>query len=262
MTTQQTVGKFTVVYYSSAPDPVAFLRTLADAPVIPGQGRGGISMIEAEGQKLVARKYIHGGLFRILTGDLFLKRRRATAEADIMNYLGNAGFPVVKPFSVVTERRSFAWRLHLVTILEEGAVDLLRQFPSLSQRRRLRIVTQLAESLWRLQQAGVYHPDLHLRNVLVATDGRLVFLDFDRALRKTIGRKEMKSMFLRLGRFVDKMERQGRFSVSVLEKALFLRSYARLSGEDLTHELAESARRASFRHRIGWFIESLLYGDR
>jgi hypothetical protein len=66
-------------------------------------------------------------------------------------------------------------------------------------------------------------------------------------------------MFGRLGRFVDKMDRQGRFSATGLEKALFLRTYARLSGVDLTKSLADSATRTGVRHRIGWFIESLLY---
>ena len=70
----------------------------------------------------------------------------------------------------------------------------------------------------------------------------------------------MESMFRRLGRFVDKMERQGQFSATGLEKTLFLKTYARLSGTDLTQRLAGSARRAGVRYRVGWFIESLFYG--
>jgi 3-deoxy-D-manno-octulosonic acid kinase len=260
MAVRRTVGKFTIVYYASVQEPVAFLRALAEAPVIPGKGRGGISMVEADGRKLVARKYVHGGFFRVLTGDLFLDWRRALREAEIMSYLREKGCPVVTPFCVVVEQRSFAYRLHLVTVLEEGAVDLLRQLEASSRRQRLRIARQFAEALRHLEQAGVFHPDLHLRNVLVTPEGKLVFLDFDRARRKVIGRRDMESMLRRLGRFVDKMERQGRFSATELEKALFLRTYARLSGMDLTRGLARSVKRAGLRHRVGWFVESLFYG--
>jgi 3-deoxy-D-manno-octulosonic acid kinase len=262
MAVHKTVEQVTIVYYASVQEPAPFLRALADAPVIPGAGRGGIKIIEVGGRKLVARKYAHGGLFRMFTGDLFLDRRRAVEEAEVMNYLREKDFPVVTPFCVVAEKRAFAFRLHLVTVLEEGAVDLLRQLGISPRRQRLRIAKQFAEALRRLEQAGVFHPDLHLRNVLLTPEGKLVFLDFDRARRKAIGRRDMESMFRRLGRFVDKMEREGQFSATGLEKALFLRTYARLSGTDLTQRLARSTRRAGLRHRVGWFIESLLYGKR
>ena len=90
MAVQKTIGKFTITYYSSVLDPAAFLHSLGEAPVIPGEGRGGIKIVEADGQKLVARKYTHGGLFRAFTGDLFLDRRRAFAEAGIMSLLAGS----------------------------------------------------------------------------------------------------------------------------------------------------------------------------
>jgi len=259
MAIEQTVGNYTIIYYQSVLESVAFLRILAVAPIVSGKGRGGIKMLEAEGQKLVARKYTHGGLFRVFTRDLFFTRQRATAEAEILNYLRDTGFPVVVPYCVVVEERGLATRLHLVTVLEDGAVDLLGYLRSASRRQRLRTTKEFAEVLWRLEGAGVFHPDLHLNNVLVTPEQKLLFLDFDRACRKAISRQDVESMFRRLGRFVDKMERQGRFSATRLEKALFLRTYARLSGVDLTKSLADPATRASFRHHIGWFIESLLY---
>jgi len=259
MAVEKTVGKFTIIYYSFVLESAAFLRALEDAPIVSGKGRGGIKMLEAEGWKLVARKYTHGGLFRMFTGDLFFAPQRATAEAEILSYLRDTGFPVVVPFCVVIEERGLAKRLHLVTILEDDAVDLLGYLRSASRRQRLRIAMRLAEALWRLERTGVFHPDLHLNNVLVTAEQKLLFLDFDRACRKAIGRHDTESMFRRLSRFADKMERQDRFSATRLEKTLFLRTYARLSGVDLTKSLARSATRAALRHRIGWFIESLLY---
>ena len=262
MAVEKTVGKTIIVYYSTIPDSVALLHALADAPLIPGEGRGGIRMLQIHGQRLVARKYTHGGLFRMVTGDLFLDRRRATREAEIMDYLRETGFPAVRPFCAIAERRRFGWRLHLATFLEEGVVDLLKVLQSSSRKERLRIAQGLAGAFWKLALAGVYHPDLHPRNVLVTPEKRLVFLDFDRASRKVIGRKDARSMFRRLGRFVEKMEKQGQLRATTLEKALFLRTYARLSGMDMTEELAKPFFGAGAVKRIGWFVESALYGKR
>jgi tRNA A-37 threonylcarbamoyl transferase component Bud32 len=262
MAVEKRIGRFTFVCYSPGVDGPLLLQCLAGAGITPGKGRGGIKEIELGGQRLVARQYTHGGLFRRFTGDRFWSGRRAVAEAEVTDYLHSVGFPVVRPFCVVVERRGLTRRLHLITFLEEGAVDLFHLIRVSSQRQRLRIARLLGESFWMLQRAGVFHPDLHLRNVIAAPDGRLVFLDFDRAQRKTIARSDMRRMFKRLGRFVDKMERQGELSVSTLEKTLFLRSYARLSGYDPTAEITQSARRDRLRYRVGWLAERLLYREK
>ncbi len=262
MAVEKSVGKTIIVYYSTVADPVAFLRTVADAPLVSGEGRGGIKMVDVDGCKLVVRKYTHGGLFRMITGDLFFDRRRATREAEIMNYLRERDFPAVKPFCAIAERRKPGWRLHLATVLEEGAVDLLRALGSSSGRERLRIAESLARAFWELTRAGVYHPDLHLRNVLVTPEGGLVFLDFDRASRRAIGRRDVRSMLRRLGRYAEKMEKQGLLRVTNPEKALFMRTYARLSGMDLTEELAKPSFASGAAKRIGWAVESILYGKR
>jgi len=72
----------------------------------------------------------------------------------------------------------------------------------------------------------------------------------------------MESMIGRLGRFAEKMERQGLLSVSAMEKALFLKAYARLSGCDLREKMRRGERLRGPLHRTGWFIESLLFGGR
>jgi hypothetical protein len=69
-------------------------------------------------------------------------------------------------------------------------------------------------------------------------------------------------MVRRLGRFTEKMERQGRLRVGAVEKALFLRRYARLSGYDMTGKIARTWVTRGLMHRVGWFIESLLFGGR
>lgn len=253
-------GRFTVLFYSSPLDPSVLLDTLSQGAVAHGRGRGGIRFFQVEGARLVSRKYMHGGLFRAFTGDLFLDSRRASSEAEVMTHLRKEGLPVARPFCVIVERLFLVKRLHLVTYLVDGSVELLERLRASTRKERLRYARRLAESLWRMKRAGVYHPDFHLRNVLVAPGDRLVLLDFDRARRKTVDDGDMKSMFRRLARFTDKMVSRGTLPAVEEEKAVFLRAYARLSGVDLAPEMKAGARGASSLNRLGWFVESLLYG--
>lgn len=253
-------GRFSIFYYSSFLDPRALLDALSRAEPVEGKGRGGIKVAEVAGLKLVARKYVHGGLFRALTRDLFLSGDRAVSEAETLNHLRTRGLPAVAPFCVIVEHLFLTRRLHLVTHLEEGAVELLDHLAACTRRERLRYVRGLAELLWLMKQAGVYHPDFHLRNVLLVPGGRLVFLDFDRARVGPVSDADMKATFRRLERFADKMTVEGKLKTGNEEKVLFLRAYARLSGVDFAREMQAAARRTSCLNRLGWFFESLLYG--
>ena len=154
-----------------------------------------------------------------------------------MLYLRERGFPVAAPFAAVIEKLFILRRLYLITLFEEDAVGLLDYLHTCKKRERMRVAVRLAELLWGLQQAGVYHRDLHLRNVLVTRENRLILLDFDRAAKKPLTPGDVESMVRRLGRFTEKMERQGRLRVGVMEKTLFLRRYARLSGYDMTEKM-------------------------
>ena len=256
------VGKFTLLYYASFLEPVTLIRDLLGSRVIADKGRGGIRVIETGGHKLAVRAYRHGGLFRGFTGPFFLNAGRVVSEAEIMLYLQERGFPVAAPFAAVIEKLFVFRRLYLVTAFEEDAVGLLEYLHTGKKRERMRAVVKLAELVWGLQQAGVYHRDLHLRNVLVTRENRLILLDFDRAAKRPLLVGDVESMVRRLGRFTEKMERQGRLHVGAVEKALFLRTYARLSGYDMTENIQRSQRARGLTHRVGWFVESLLFGGR
>jgi Ser/Thr protein kinase RdoA (MazF antagonist) len=215
-----------------------------------------------DGLKLAVRKYRHGGLFRAFTGPFFLDAGRVTSEAEIMLYLRQKGVAVPAPFAAVIERLFVVRRLYLVSLFQENAVTLLDYLRACTRMERARAIVGLAGLLRGLEQAGVYHRDLHLKNVLVTREKRLILLDFDRAVRKTLLPGDMESMVRRLGRFADKMERRGGLRLDRGEKALFLRAYARLSGYDMTEKLKGDEKMRGWLYRTGWFIESLLFGER
>ncbi len=257
---KEEAGRFTILYYSSYVPPKALLEDLRASSLIAGRGRGGIRIIETGGQKLAVRTYRHGGLFRALTGAFFIRPGRAASEAEVMLSLRESGFPTAVPFAVAIEKVFVFRRLYLFTYFEEDAVPLLDYLEACGKRERMRTAVRLAELLWRLQRTGVYHRDLHLRNVLVTREKSLMLLDFDRAAKRSLTPADMESMLRRLGRFAEKMEKQGKLSLGQMEKALFVRRYDRLSGCNMTETLRRGRATRGLLHRAGWLVESALFG--
>ncbi|MCX5805338.1 MAG: hypothetical protein NT010_04610 [Proteobacteria bacterium] len=241
-------------------DTSTLIERFRNALPLENKGRGGITLLDINGGHIACRKYIHGGLFRAITGDIFFSAKRAIEELNILLYLNGEGFPVVQPYGLIVREGFISKSLHILTIFEENAADLTEVLNTSTRKQRLRIIKFLAQLMWRMETLGVYHPDLHLNNVLVATEGTLKFLDFDRAQRKSINKTDMERMFWRLNRYAEKMERQGKLKVDIKEKLLFLRTYGKLSGFDIAGEMEKKIGLKRIFSQAGWFFESLLYG--
>jgi hypothetical protein len=233
---------------------------LSKGTTMANKGRGSLTTFTVGGQRIACRKYVHGGLLRALTRDLFLSGKRALQEMDILLYLIEEGFPVVQPLGVIVEGHGIIKHPSLLTVFAENTVDSLEYIRGSSGKERLRMIRTLAYFLWRLAGAGVYHPDFHLRNVLVTPGKDLLFLDFDRARRKRMALKDAARVFWRLNRYAEKMERMHYVSFTIKEKMLFVRTYDRLTGYRVGEFMAKRARFKRLTSRIGWAIESLFYG--
>lgn len=251
---------FTIYYTDEPLDPAILVRNFLKAKTVAGKGRGGIKIFPIDDFRVVSRKYLHGGLLRALTRDVFLSGQRAIDEMEILLYLEEHGFPVVHPYAVLVERGLMPKNLFMITRYVEGGTDLLDFFKGSPRKERRRIVVRMAGLLRRLETLGVYHPDLHLNNVIVTPRGELIFLDFDKAKRKTVTAKDVENMFWRLNRYTEKWEQRGHIRITDLEKELFLRAYGRLSGRDMRATMYTKTRAKRRIGRIGWFIESLFYG--
>ena len=253
-------GTYSIHYSGQTVAPSLLIERLQGARTIEEKGRGGIGVLRVGPMTLACRKYVHGGLFRAVTGDRFLSGKRALDEIDITRYLWDAGFPVVEPFCVIVERRFFAKHLYFLSLFKEGAQDLLDYLAKAGQMARFRAIRRLGQLFFRLECLGVYHPDLHLNNVLITKDGEMIFLDFDKSRRGGVSKAEVERMVWRLYRFAEKMERHGAITFSLKEKVLFLRTYRRLSGYDILSSMEARVKAKRFTSRMGWRIEKLLYG--
>ncbi|HAR95610.1 MAG TPA: hypothetical protein DCR97_06570 [Deltaproteobacteria bacterium] len=252
----------TIRYYGGFVEPEELTRELGKADILPHLGRGGIKIVSVGGRHLVGRKYLHGGLLRLITKDRFFSEKRCVAEAQTLNFLRGRGFPVVTPFATVAEKRIVAYRLTILTVLEQGSVTLLDYLNTAGHKDRMSIIGGFVHLFCRMQSLGVYHPDLHIANVLVALTGKLIFLDFDRAQRRILSRRDREAMLWRLWRHIVKMERLGRLKLDDTEKNHLLKIYSRVGGIDAESVLGRKARKGSYVHRVGGILESIVYRRR
>ncbi len=255
-------GRYTVIYRAGSVDAPVLVAGIQKPVSRLNAGRGAPGIIEIGGTRLVCRQYLHGGWLRAVTGATFFGEGRALNEFEVTAYLQERGFPVVTPFGYVVEKRPVAVRLYFLSVFLEGSQDLAAYSASAGRRRRLKMSKRLASALFEMGRLGVYHPDLHLGNVLVKEDGGLVFLDFDRACRKEVGPGDYERMFWRLDRFVRKYSALFGRPVDEMERALFLRTYERLSGDRITDRMAQKRGKIEHASKLGWFIDRLLYGKK
>ncbi|HOJ71697.1 MAG TPA: lipopolysaccharide kinase InaA family protein [Syntrophorhabdaceae bacterium] len=266
------IDRLTIFYYPGVTDLEGLIKEFKLAPLILKKGRGGIRIFNIQDKKIACRQYIHGGLFRFFTRDFFFSAKRVLNEINILSYLHSLNMPVAEPFCAIVERDFLVKKLYLLTIYEEETENLPEYLNKTDIRHRLRMAKKIALLFWNLEKSGIYHPDLHLDNILVKKKPHIydskglkiefqdtILIDFDKAKIKNITKKDMERMFWRLNRYIEKLNRKGMINVGIAEKTLFLRTYKRLSGYDMFDTMKAGLKYRRFFSRIGWWIDSFFY---
>jgi tRNA A-37 threonylcarbamoyl transferase component Bud32 len=170
----------TLVYRSGMPQ----LKDLAGAPGSLGQpsdlmGRARLNIMEPD---MVVRPLMHGGLFRHVTGWRFLSAARSMRELDVSIHLASHGVPTPEILAVRMTKKGWFYRIEVVSRLVPDAVDLLTYLESPRDDSR-ELVGKAGALIRRIHDLGVYHADLHIKNLLLDNDANLWALDMDKAHR-------------------------------------------------------------------------------
>lgn len=203
------------------------------------------SVLIKDGKRMVIRQYSHGGVFRNLTGNLYLCGSRSFRELTLTEEIRSSGIPTIKPIGAI-HRIVFPpfYQAHLLSLEIPNAMNLvqyLQKISSLLSRENLLLKRKLIRSagllLRQFHQAGFFHRDLQLKNILIAEDQPLL-IDFDRSFKKpSLSVRERIKNLLRLNRSVEKWRRRG-LSITRTDRLRFFLAYA---GEDL--EIRKTLRR-------------------
>ncbi len=234
----------------------------------------------SDGSRAVVRRFTHGGLLRVATGERYGDPQRPFKELVLSARLKSEGIPTPEVLAARAIRmRPFGWQLSLITRRVEGVKDLA----VLMEARRAgkgqlaswrRSIEAVGELIGRLHCAGFVHADLHPRNLLLSAqslegaDPAVQALDLDRSRFVTgLSSRTRRRNLLRFARAVQKREERGVPFLTRGDSLRFLRAYGiglRSSG-DPAPTWREDWRRirayggaAGWLHGVGWTLERVL----
>ena len=230
-----------------------------------------LSALLKDGQRMVIRRYSHGGWLRFLTRDLYLFGSRSFQELGLIEEIRSSGIPTVRPIGAIhASIYLFLYKAYFLSLQIPGAEDLthyllkIRSLPSRDQIiKKRKIIRDVANLIRRFHREGFYHGDLQLKNILVA-ENRPLLIDFDRSYRKKdLTLKEKIDNLLRLNRSVEKWKRLG-LPLTKTDRWRFFLDYA--EGDPSIREALGKALRTysihSSLHRCIWTLQEVTRGPK
>jgi len=220
-----------------------------------------------DGKRMVLRQYSHGGLLRAITGNLYFFGARSFRELALTEEIRSYGIPTISSIGAIHHRIFFPfYQAYFLSLEVLRALDLIQYFQEIGthlSRENLSLKRKTIRSagllIRQFHQAGFFHGDLQLKNILVAGD-QLLLIDFDHSYRKTtLPIQERMKNLLRLNRSVEKWKRLG-LPITRTDRWRFFLAYA---GDDKKiQEAAEKTLRTySLRflfYRFGWTLGRIL----
>jgi tRNA A-37 threonylcarbamoyl transferase component Bud32 len=220
-----------------------------------------------DGKRMVFRQYSHGGLLRSITRDLYLFGSRSFQELALTQEILSCGIPTIQPIGAI-HRSIFPifYKAYFLSLEVPRAKDLIQYFKEMvapPSRENLSLKRKIIRSagllIRQFHQAGFFHGDLQLKNILVAGD-QLLLIDFDRSYRKpALSIQERMKNLLRLNRSVEKWKRLG-LPITRTDRWRFFLAYT--GGDKKIREaMGRAIRTYSLRflfYRFGWTLERIV----
>ncbi len=216
-------NNITVIYKSAIPglkDMLHVRSPLGEDSLLRGR-----SMIRIIKPDLVVRTLMHGGFFRKITGKNFVSPARTLREMMISSFLVSHGVRTPEILGSRILERGFFCNIDVVSRLVPDSNDLLAYLES--DRNDSRQVLMDAGKIIRiLHDLGVYHADLHIKNMLIDGSSFLWILDLDKAYRFSILPDFLKRINVnRFFRSLDKWKAKGKIHLPADWMNCFMQGY-------------------------------------
>lgn len=215
-------------------------------------GRGNLRRLEWSSGSALLRQYRHGGLLRFLTGSRFCDGERPLRELSLTAQIFQSGIPTPPPLAAATFGSFPFYRLFYLSQEIQGQ-DLL----SFLQKEkdfllRQRVLERAGQLIRRLHDFGVFHADLHPKNLFVENGTqRVLILDLDRSQKfselSQAQRLKNLTRLYRYGKRIEYLHRDGSWNDDAFLQVL--RAY------DPTRPQLKPT--VSWIHRFGWQLEKL-----
>lgn len=155
------------------------LPMLESLPVKEG-GRAAAWFIRLGDTDAVLRQYRRGGMAAHFFRDQYVwqgaQSARSFAEFSLLQAMLKMGLPVPRPLAAMVQRKGLIYRAALITQRIPAAHPLL----SFTDPE---VWSNAGQVIARMHDAGVWHADLNVFNILVDATRKVWLIDFDRSRR-------------------------------------------------------------------------------
>ena len=181
-------------------------------------GRGSylsVPVTENSTERFVVRDYRHGGLLGKLFGGVFLNGNRPLKELFTSETASQRGVPSAEVIAIAKRRLwGLFYKAKFISKEIDGAVDMVeflkKSSPEFIQTYKKPVIFALVKLIRNMHDAGIYHADLHLKNILLKKDSTGEFtayiIDLDKSvvLDKLDIQQRIRNL-LRLDRSLEKL---------------------------------------------------------
>ena len=230
-------------------------------------------MESLDNESFVVRDYWHGGLFGKILRGIFWDRLRPLRELSICEAADKSGIKTSEVIAIVKNRiLGPIYKCRLISKEITGAIDLMELLLNPEKTklvvRKRQIINKVAKAVKEMHNVGIYHADLHLKNILVkSAAGKdivyIIDLDKSKQYEEISLHKRMKNI-MRLDRSVEKMKKNNKdvfgqlspFPISKTDKLRFLKEYVKAdnkSEKPLRYYL-QSYKSSHNLHRLWWIV--------
>ena len=190
------------------------------------KGRGLLPTIlieDRDGERMVAKQSLRGGLLRFFNRELFWQGNRPFKEMinnttilskDIKTteILAAAKLKVLGPLY-----KNFLFSKEISESIDLSGLfnGLKEKSPQERLKRKKQIFKAIARSIFSMHEKGIYHSDLNLKNILICQNNvtakpEVYIIDFDKArLKESLSTSEKMENVLRFNRSLEKYKFQG-----------------------------------------------------
>jgi len=218
-----------------------------------------------DGEEVVVRPYRHGGIFGAVSGSNFHDPARFISELAVTEKARVLKITALEPVGIgYVQSKRGVWGVWMSRRLKESCnlQMWMRAFPPSSS-----VIFQVAESIGKMHQAGISHPDLTVQNIMVMPDSRhqpaVSIIDFDGAMmRAPLSAATCMRQLRRLDRsFLKWIPETSPWQTPII-RLRFAAAYGQFNPEirPLMRNYLRKIRQYMLRYRVGWRLQKILKG--
>jgi serine/threonine protein kinase len=227
-------------------------------------------MDSLENEVLVVRDYVHGGFFGKILRDYLWQRLRPFRELSVCEIANERHILTTEIIAIVM--KNIVGPLYKCKLVSKEITDtvdlmelLLRSDKNSLLAEKRQIISEVAKAIKEMHDVGIYHADLHLKNILIQPTGNGTFkvyiIDLDKSRQfDEIGLNRRRKNILRLDRSFEKFKRNASdrkaLPVTNTDKMRFLREYIRTDSESKENlkSYLKTYQTTHKLHRFWWLV--------